>query len=69
MIATSKKLRHGPELLRTWTGTPGQNSRYDALRTRLGEHLPWTLTYGAATIDEIATALAALTGEPHPLAA
>ncbi|WP_134734256.1 tyrosine-type recombinase/integrase [Amycolatopsis nivea] len=27
-----------------------------------------TLTYVAATIEEIATALAALTGEPHPLA-
>lgn len=98
-------------LLRTRTGAPMQVSRYNALWTRLGEHLPWinsagitahwlryttltwvernfgyavaaayaghsgghqtgsTLTYVAATLEEIATALATLTGEPHPLAA
>ncbi|WP_116202821.1 tyrosine-type recombinase/integrase [Amycolatopsis circi] len=101
----------GERLLRTRKGTPMRASRYDALWTRLGQHLPWigaagitahwlryttltwvernfgyavaaayaghaagfqtgtTLTYVSATIEEIATALAALTGEPHPLAA
>ncbi|WP_406630013.1 hypothetical protein [Amycolatopsis sp. WGS_07] len=41
----------------------------DETRGFAGFQTGTTLTYVSATIEEIATALAALTGEPHPLAA
>jgi integrase/recombinase XerC len=112
--SSTARERHAPrdgQLLRYADGQPITSRRYDHLRTRIGNQLPWvrtqqisthwirhttltwvernfgyavarayaghadsgskagvTATYVRASLSEVAAALAALTGEPHPLA-
>jgi site-specific recombinase XerD len=60
------------QLLRYRDGHALTSRRYDHLWLRLGQRLPWVAgpgitTYIKADLHAVATALSALTGQPHPL--
>jgi len=54
-------------MIPTDTTTPEQRAKYEAHVKKRTPHAGTTATYVRANLPEVAAALAALTGEPHPL--